>query len=59
MITLMKDIKRMVKQEEITMKRTLRTLLIAALAMALVFTMTGMAFAGSEKQMSLTLVHFI
>lgn len=48
MITLMKDIKRMVKQEEITMKRTLRTLLIAALAMALVFTMTGMAFAGSE-----------
>ena len=30
------------------MKRTLRTLLIAALAMALVFTMTGMAFAGSE-----------
>ena len=48
MITLMKDVKRMVKQEEITMKRTLRTLLIAALAMALVFTMTGMAFAGSE-----------
>ena len=48
MITLMKDIKRMVKQEKITMKRTLRTLLIAALAMALVFTMTGMAFAGSE-----------
>jgi len=48
MITLMKDIKRMVKQEEITMKRTLRTLLIAALAMALVFTMTGMAFAGSD-----------